>query len=215
MKIKIDNQTYEKTTNSNGMASVKIDSAQSSVLLDVSFTGDNQYKSFNKTLKVYIENSLSISIGNEKLLTNGYHRVYLSGPKTSISKKTIKIKIGNRAFTAKTTTEGYAIIKPKMGAGTYDIEVSYGNYKVSKKVKCIKGNVKNPLKTKVKTKNGVPDIDVMPANFVMGDGSTKYTLKSHITERFSKGTATLCFYTESCQNTPSSRQRNPLKHTIS
>ena len=195
LKIKIDNQTYEKTTNSNGMASVKIDSAQSSVLLDVSFTGDNQYKSFNKTLKVYIENSLSISIGNEKLLTNGYLRVYLSGPKTSISKKTIKIKIGNRAFTAKTTTEGYAIIKPKMGAGTYDIEVSYGNYKVSKKVKCIKGNVKNPLKTKVKTKNGVPDIDVMPANFVMGDGSAKYTLKkSHYREVLKRDSYTLFLY---------------------
>ena len=195
LKIRIDDDEYEKTTNANGRASVKIDSSQSSLFLNVSFEGDEQYNAFNKTLQVYIENSLSITIGNSKLLTNGYLRVYLSGPRSSISKKTIKIKIGNKAFTAKTTTEGYAIIKPKMGVGTYDIEVSYGNYKVTKKVKCIKGNVKNPLKTKVKTKNGVPDIDVMPANFVMGDGNAKYTLKkSQYREVLKRDSYTLFLY---------------------
>ena len=194
LKIRIDDE-YEKTTNANGRASVKIDSSQSSVLLNVSFAGDEQYNAFNKTLEVYIENSLSITIGNSKLLTNGYLRVYLSGPRSSISKKTIKIKIGNRVFTAKTTTAGYAVIKPKMDVGTYDVEVSCGNYKVIKKVKCIKGNVKNPLKTKVKTKNGVPDIDVMPANFVMGDGNAKYTLKkSQYREVLKRDSYTLFLY---------------------
>ena len=36
--------------------------------------------------------------------------------------------------------------------------------------------MKNPLKTKIKTVNGLPDIDVMPANFVMANGDEKYSL---------------------------------------
>lgn len=43
-------------------------------------------------------------------------------------------------------------------------------------MKCIEGNVKDPLKYNIPTKSGVPDIDVMPGNYVMGDNNARYTL---------------------------------------
>ncbi len=64
-----------------------------------------------------------------------------------------------------------------MSKGTYDVTVIYGNYNITKKIPCIKGNVINPLKKSVPTVNGVPDIDMMPANYVMADNDAKYTLK--------------------------------------
>ena len=45
-----------------------------------------------------------------------------------------------------------------------------------KTVKGIKGDVKSPFKYKIPLRNGMPDIDVMPGNYVLADGSMTYTL---------------------------------------
>ena len=174
--VNIDGTTYTKTTDSNGRFGVVVNSTGTSSSMNVTFKGDNYYNAFTKTFNVYIENSLAITIGNTKLLTNGYLRVYLTGPKSSIANKSIKIKIGSKVFTKKTNAEGFVVIKPQVSANTYTVYVECGNYAVSKKIKCIKGNVKNPLKTKIKMVNGLPDIDVMPANYVMANGDGQYSL---------------------------------------
>lgn len=178
-KVTIDfnGNTYSKTTDANGKFGIKVTSSKKSDSMTINFKGDDKYNAFSKTFKFYIENSISIQIGNSKLLTNGYLRVYLKGPTSSISGKTVKITIGKKVFTKKVSPEGFVVIKPMVGAKTYDIVVQFGNYVISKKVKCVKGDVKNPLKTKVPTVNGVPDIDSMPSKFVMGDNDAQYTLK--------------------------------------
>ena len=177
LTITFNGNTVEKTTSSSGKVSVKVDLSSSYTMMNISFKGDDVYNPFSQEIKVFIEKSIKISIGNTKLLTNGYLRIYLSGPEKSIAYKTIKIKIGNKVFTKKTTKEGFVVLKPGMGKGTYDVEVTYGNYKITKKIPCIKGNVINPLKKSVPTVKGVPDIDRMPANYVMADNDAKYTLK--------------------------------------
>ena len=63
-----------------------------------------------------------------------------------------------------------------MEAKKYKVIVKYGKYWTSKKVRGINGNVKDPLKENIALKNGIPDIDLMPQNYVMGDGSATYTL---------------------------------------
>ena len=174
--VDIDGKTYTKTTDSNGKFGVVVNSTGTSGSMKVTFKGDNYYRAFTKTVKFYIENSLAITIGNTKLLTNGFLRIYLTGPKSSIVNKTIKIKIGSKIFTKKTNAEGFVVIKPQVSAKTYTVYVECGNYAVSKKIKCIKGDVKNPLKTKIKMVNGLPDIDMMPANYVMANGDGQYSL---------------------------------------
>lgn len=195
LKIQYDGKTYERTTDKNGLFFMKISTSKSSAALKISFAGDDKYESFSKTLTVYIVKSMPVTIGNKKLLTKGYLRVYLHGSKKAISGKTVKIKIGSKTFTRKTNSEGFVIIKPDLPAKTYTVVVEYDKYMVSKNVKCIKGSVKNPLKTRVKLTGGVPDIDVMPASYVMGDADAKYTLKkAHYKETLKRDSRCLFMY---------------------
>ncbi len=174
LTIVYNGETFEKTTNTNGEVAIKVGSSTST--MDITFKGDSQYNGFAKSIKVYVENSITVTIGNAKLLTKGYLRVYLTGPANSINGKTVKVKIGNKVISKKTNDEGFVIFKPQASAGTYTITVTFENYTVSKVIKCIKGNVINPLKKAIPTVNGVPDIDVMPSFFVMANNDATYTL---------------------------------------
>ncbi len=177
LTITFNGNKIEKTTASSGKVAVKVSLSSSYTMMNISFSGDDEYKPFSKVIKVYIEKSIKISIGNKKLLTNGYLRIYLSGPEKSIAYKTIKIKIGNKVFTRKTTKEGFVVVKPKMGKGKYTVTVTYGNYNLKKRISCIAGSPINPLRKSVPTVNGAPDIDRLHACFIMADNDAKYTLK--------------------------------------
>lgn len=175
VKITINGKTYERTTYNSGKFTIKINTKKPWVKLKINVNGDKKHYSLYKKLWVYVEN-FNINIGNSKLLTNGYLRVYLEGSKKLTSKKILKVTIGSKTFTKRTNYEGYIVIKPKVSPKLYKIAVKFGKYKIYKNVKCIKGDVINPLKHKVRTNNGVPDVDRMPKNFVMGYEDGKYTL---------------------------------------
>ena len=88
--VNINGETYTKTTDSNGRFGITVKSTGTSGSMKVTFKGDDQYNAFSKTVNFYIENSLAITIGNTKLLTNGYLRVYLTGPKSLIANNVVK-----------------------------------------------------------------------------------------------------------------------------
>lgn len=182
--INYNGKTYKKTTDSDGKFSIKIDDAKKYVLLDISYEGDDEYNPFFETLKVVIQKSVWMEVGNKRLLTNGYLRIYLHGPLELIGNKKITIRVGNKVFTKKTTKEGFVVFKPKVSANKkHKITVTYGDLEITKKVKCIKGNVKNPFKKNVPMRKGVPDVDYMPKYFVMGYKNAMYVLKkSHYLE---------------------------------
>ena len=177
LNIKYNGKTYSKTTDSNGRFTIKISLSKSSTALNITFKGDKQYNAFSKMLTVYIVKSMPVTIGNSKILTNGYLRIYLHGSKKSISKKTVVITVGGKTFTRNTTPEGVVVLKPNLEAKRYTVTVKYGKYSISKRLNCIEGKVKDPLKTSIPLVKGVPDIDVMPAKYVMGDNDGQYTLK--------------------------------------
>ena len=175
--VKYKGKAYTRTTNKNGRIAFKIKSYPSTYSIKTIFKGDNQFKSSSKYLKFHVTYARSIKIGNSKLLTNGYLRIYLKGlSKSAITKKPIEIKVGSKKFTKKTNSEGIVVFKPKVKAKTYTVSAKYSKFKVFKKIKCVEGNVKDPLKEKISTKNGVPNIDLMPGSYVMGDNSATYTL---------------------------------------
>ena len=177
LSIEFNGNTYVKTTDDDGKVGIKVSSSGPTSSMTVNFDGDDRFNPVSKTLDFYIDKTISIKIGNKKLITNGYLRIYLSGKKKYIAYKTIEIRIGNKVFTKKTNAEGFVVIKPEVGQGKYDVTVTYGNYVVSKRIICEKGDVINPFEKTVPRVNGVPDIDVMPANFVMGDNNGKYKIK--------------------------------------
>ena len=184
ISVKINGKTYTRKTDKNGRASVKMGFTPSTYSVLLKYGGDAYHKASQKKFNLQIMHYTSIKIGNSKLLTNGYLRIYLKDYSVSkISHKTLMIKIGGKTFTEKTSSEGIIVIKPEVGAKKYNVMVKYGKYWTSRKVQGIEGNVRNPLKEAVPFKNGVPNIDLMPKNYVMGDGSATYTLtKSQYTE---------------------------------
>jgi hypothetical protein len=116
-------------------------------------------------------------IVNKKIVKNGYLRLYLKGKKRSdISKKKFLIKIGGQKYYTKTNHQGLAIIKVNVPSGTYNILAKHGKYHIIKKINCIEDYVKNPLENNISLVNGAPDLDYMPANYVMADTKATYTI---------------------------------------
>ena len=195
LTITFNGKTYKRTTASDGRFTVPVNIDKSYVTLKVSYNGDSKYNAFSKNIKVKVEKTVSIDIANNKLLTKGYLRIYLHGPLSKIAKKKITVKVGNKVFKKKTDAEGNLIIKPKVAAKKHWVEVIYKSLKTSKKIKCVKGNVINPFKKVVPTVKGVPDVDRMTKNFVMGYGNAKYYLKNvHYFEVMDRDSYSLFMY---------------------
>ena len=176
LSVSFNGKTYAKTTDCNGRFGIATKKTSTSGMLNITFKGDKTYNAFSKSYKLYIVNMLSINIANAKLLTNGYLKIYITASKKFIANNTVKISIGGKVFKKKANVEGFVVIKPQLSTKKYTVTVDINKYSKTKKVKCIKGDVKNPFKTKVAMVNGAPDIDSMPSNFVKGIGDAKYTL---------------------------------------
>lgn len=173
--IKFRGKKHVKKTNSNGRIGLKIKNPNSKYSISLKYSGDSQYMPSSKKLKFYVTTSRSIKIGNSKLLTNGFLRVYLKVAGKAVSKK-VTVFIGNKKLSKKASSEGIAVFKPEMNAGHYVVKAKVGKYYSAKNIKCYEGNVKDPLSENVAC-SGKLDIDLMPGNYVMGDDNAKYTLK--------------------------------------
>lgn len=176
LHISFNGKTYKRITANKGGFSILINSNNLIETMKITFKGDSKYNNFTKTLRFYVDPSGSLVVGNKKVLTDGYLRIYLTNTKKSVANKTIEITIGKKKYTKQTSAEGFVVFKPKLSVGTHNIVVQYGKYVLIKAVKCIEGTVSNPLEKVIPTINGVPDIDVMPGHYVMANPSGKYTL---------------------------------------
>lgn len=177
INLKVNGKTYTRKTDKNGRIKFKVNLRQSTYNLNIEYAGNDYYNSKNYNLRLHVMYYTTINIANSRLLSNGFLRIYLKDYSTSdIAHKKFTIKIANKRFTKTTTAEGVIAFKPKLGDKEYKVFVKYGNYWVSKKIRGIIGDVKDPLKNKISLKNGIPDIDLMPGNYIMGDDSATYTL---------------------------------------
>ncbi len=172
LTVTFNGKKYTKKTDSQGYIRFKISSPN---YIEVKFLGDGHYDSSFRKIYVHSVNSRLINIGNSKLFSNGFLRVYLKFTGKS-SSKNLDLYIGGKKLSKKTNSEGIAVFKPSLQPGVYKVKVKVGKYYLSKSIRCFEGNVKDPLKEAIPYKNGKPDIDVMPGNYVMGDDSATYTL---------------------------------------
>ena len=180
--ITITGVTYYRTTDSKGMVSIKLGLNPKIYNTKLSYGGDKFYNSVSKTFRIAIPWATTITIGNTKLLTNGFMRIYLkSDHKSSVANKDIIISINNTKYYQKTSSEGFIIFNPGLKEGNYRISATFkGTTDAApafsvKNFKCIKGNPVNPLEKKLPLVNGVPDIDSMIKGYVWAyDG--EYTL---------------------------------------
>ncbi|WP_407375124.1 cysteine peptidase family C39 domain-containing protein [Methanobrevibacter sp.] len=184
VSFKVDGKTYKSSTNNKGRAALKVNlNPDAKYSLKISYAGNDYYSSISKTVTLIVPATTSIVIGNDKLLSKGYLRIYLrSDTLSAISKKTVSITVGSKTYKKTTNSEGVIVFKPYLGNNTYLVSADFAgsdtifSSHASKNVTGVIGSVKDPLKTKIPLVNGVPDIDVMPGHYVMGDGDMKYTL---------------------------------------
>lgn len=175
--LKLNGKTYERKTNKNGRTAVRIKSSSKKLNILYKFSSDKYYRASYKKASIYVNEHTSLSIGNSKLLTGGYLRVYLKDISFSnYWNKVITVSVGKLKFSKKTNADGIVVIKPNMPYGKYKVSARYGKYYTSKILNCFKGSVMDPLKEVIPLKNGAPDIDVMPGNYIWGDGSRTYVL---------------------------------------
>ena len=175
--LKFKKKTYIKTTNKLGYVKLKIKESPGRYYIKAKFKGDKYFYVSYKNFHFYVTRSLHFKIGNYKILTNGYLRIYLkAAAKKDIVHKKMKIKIGRKSFTQKTDSEGIIIIRPNLIVGNYTAYVKYGKYYLKKKLACVNKTLKDPFKHNISF-HGVPNLDYMPRSYVMGDGSATYTLK--------------------------------------
>lgn len=195
LTINFNGKNDVKTTNKNGDFFTIISSSKSIASFKVTAKGDKKYYSLSKNINIHVLKSFSITIGNSKLLTNGYLRVYLNGPTNLISHKYVKIIIGKKVFKKTTGHEGVIVIKPKLAPKYYNIQVKHGKLIVYKRIKCVEGDVLDPLEASVPTRNGVPNVDLMPFNYILGNNNAKYTLdKSQYLETIKRDSYSLYLF---------------------
>lgn len=183
VKFTINSKVQLKTTDSTGKAGFKVNEKPGKYPIKISFDGNDDFNPSSKTTTLRVPYKTSVNIGNSIVLTKGYLRIYLKSEKKSfVSKKTLEIIIDGKKYIKTTSKEGFIVFKPNLKPGKHKITVKYagtantGQSSAAKVIKCIRGNVKNPLKSKIPLKKGQPNIDYMPHNYVMGDGSMRYTL---------------------------------------
>lgn len=119
---------------------------------------------------------MSLKIANSKLLTNGFLRVYLKDSGVCLEKDNCTESWGGVKNFLKKLLQKELLFSNLRPVQSHIVTAKYGKYVVSKRIHCYPGNVKDPLKKNISLKNGLPDIDVMPKNYVMGDDNAKYTL---------------------------------------
>ena len=183
LSFNVNSKLSTYNTDSNGRAGLPISLSVGSHAVTVSFAGNDYYNSISRTINIMVLIPTTIVIGNSILLTNGFLRVYLrSDTQSVLAGQSVKITINSKVYTKKTNSEGIVIFKPMLGTGTLSIKVEFAGTstvagcQASKQVTGIKGNPKNPLKSKIPLKNGVPNVDYMTGNYVMADEDMKYTL---------------------------------------
>lgn len=181
--FRLDNTNYNAVTDAKGLASLKITKDVGTYPVTVSFKGNTNYNSVSKTFNVIVPKTVQILIGNDKLLSNGYLRIYLKSSYSNvISGRTLIITVDGKRYAKATNSEGIVMIKPMAGNGVHLVTVSFegtsniASASASKNVTGISGNPRNPFVHVVPLKNGVPDVDYLVSTYVMADEDAQYTL---------------------------------------
>ena len=181
--MKLSGKYFKSLTDSKGYVSFNLDKDSGKYNIELIYLGNNYFNAYSEAFSIIIPKTTTIEIGNDKLLTGGFLRIYLKSDEFwPVAQKTLTINVGTQKFIKKTNSEGIVIFKPGMSKNTYNVTVEFkGTPAVAgssayKKVQCINGNVINPLLADIPAKNGMPDVDYMPGTFALADGNMQYTV---------------------------------------
>lgn len=127
----VNGKTYAATTNSKGVATVKITlNKKGTYKYTAKFEGDSLYNAVTKKAKLTIK-PLTTSLTTKKYKFRRYAKTKkltttLKSGKTVLKKQKVTFKVNGKTYTAKTNSKGIATVKIKLfKKGTYKYTVKY------------------------------------------------------------------------------------------
>ena len=127
----VNGKTYTATTNSKGVATVKITlNKKGTYKYTAKFEGDSLYNAVTKKAKLTIK-PLTTSLTTKKYKFRRYAKTKkltttLKSGKTVLKKQKVTFKVNGKTYTAKTNSKGIATVKIKLfKKGTYKYTVKY------------------------------------------------------------------------------------------
>lgn len=136
--IKINGKTYEKTTNSNGRAALKIKLTGSKYSTKVYFYKSGIYSAASKSFTLKIsDNKPKITVANDTVIRGKYLYVYLKDKSGAVmASKKVTIRINGKNYVKTTNSNGRAALKIKLTGSKYATKVYFyksGVYSYSSK----------------------------------------------------------------------------------
>ena len=128
--ISVNGETYKKTTNNNGIASlpINLNIGNYTVNYSVAKTSKTIAKADSKDITVFqrANSTLTWKSGTSFSQSSATFKVLLTdGNGKAISGQTVKLKINSKTYTATTTSKGYATFKTSPNVGTYTASVKF------------------------------------------------------------------------------------------
>lgn len=138
VSIKINGKTYEKTTNSNGRATLKIKLTGSKYSTKVYFYKSGIYSAASKSFTLKIsDNKPKITVANATVIRGKYLYVYLKDKSGAVmASKKVTIRINGKNYVKTTNSNGRAALKIKLTGSKYAAKVYFyksGVYSYSSK----------------------------------------------------------------------------------
>lgn len=162
--FKVNKNSYSKTTNSKGIASLPINFAVGNYTIkcSVNSAGLNK-KSVTCSIKVIERSKTTLTWKSGTSFTDSSQtfKVLLKGSNgKAISGGTVKLTINSKTYTVTTASNGYATFKTDVGVGVYDVSAEYAgsnNYLSSSTSKSVSITASNLVKG-INEKNTISDL---------------------------------------------------------
>ena len=125
--FKLGSGTYNRTTDSRGMAGLKINLISGNYTVYMSYSGDSSYGPANTSynLEVY-EIPTTLSVLNTKVLRGNYYIVTLSDSYGNVlANQTVTIRVSVKTYTKTTNSAGVAVLRLTFAAKTYSIKTTF------------------------------------------------------------------------------------------
>ncbi|MBO7518825.1 MAG: hypothetical protein J6T31_06920 [Methanobrevibacter sp.] len=121
-------KTYNKTTNSKGIVSIKITGTVAKTYkLTYKFAGDEYYKASSGSVSLKVKMATSLTGASTVVKGNKYSVTLKNANGNALSKKTVSFTINGKTYKKTTNSKGVASLKISLASPkAYDLKVAYG-----------------------------------------------------------------------------------------
>lgn len=127
LTFKLGSGSYARTTDSLGMASLKINLKAGNYTVYMDYAGDSEYCPTNTSYDISVyEIPTALTVKNTKILRGNYYIVTLTDSAGNVlANRTVTFKIGSKTYARITSSAGVASMRLTLAAKTYTIKTIF------------------------------------------------------------------------------------------